>query len=501
MENKDEQNIIAQERRNRDALINNMPDLLWSVDHDYKLIDANRAFYKAVAYLSGNAPAPGKSVMYEGLSEASVKQWAALYDRALKGETFTEQIFITEHNSGWAEVTLSPIYDGDSIMGAACYSKDVNERRRAEERIRQSEQNMAHAQRLAHIGSWDIELVDGNPFVKTPVWSDETYNILGFDKNNTTPSLELLINLIHPDDKDYVIGAISNGIATNNNTPVSYRIIRPDGTLRWIESEGEIQHDEEGKPTRILGTHQDITEAKLFEKEREKMTADLIQRNKELEQFAYIVSHNLRGPVSNIIGLSNELELDAPADDINHIFLTELKNSVAKLDSVIKDLGYILQRKREITEQKEPVNFAELVNDIKGSISHMITENNAVIETNFSEVPELNTLKSYLYSIFYNLISNSIKYRRADVEPRIIITSKANSEGYVKLTFTDNGIGIDMDKYGEKVFGLYRRFHSHTEGKGMGLYMTKSQIESLGGTIEISSQINMGTQFIIRFKM
>jgi signal transduction histidine kinase len=488
---------LAAEKLKRDALINNIPDVMWSIDRDYRLIDANKSFYNALHYLTGKPFNPGDSLLYENLDQASIKQWVDLYDRALGGETFVEAVNIAAGDSGWAEVTLSPIYDGDEIVGAACYSKEINQRMRAEELIKQSEKNMAHAQRLAHIGSWDIELTGGDPFAKIAIWSDETFRILGFDKNTTTPSLQAFTERLHPEDKDYVMGAIASGISNNDNTPIQYRIIWPDGTVRWLRSEGEVLYNADGKPVRIVGSHQDITEAMRLQLESEKITLDLIERNKELEQFAYIVSHNLRGPVSNIIGITDELLITPPTDDIYPEFLAGLKNSTDKLDGVIKDLGFILQRKREVTEQRESVNFSELVEDIKGSIKNMITESGTTIEYHF-DVPNIVSLKSYLYSIFYNLITNSIKYRNATVAPAIKITSAVNN-GFTELLFTDNGMGIDLEKNGDKVFGLYKRFHTHTEGKGMGLYMVKSQVESLGGTINISSELNKGTTFTLRF--
>ncbi|UPT66857.1 MAG: PAS domain-containing protein [Sphingobacteriales bacterium JAD_PAG50586_3] len=393
---------LAAEKLKRDALINNIPDVMWSIDRNYRLIDANQSFYNALNYLTGKPFNPGDSLLYDNLDNASIKQWIDLYNRALGGETFVEAVNIAAGDSGWAEVTLSPIYDGDEVVGAACYSKDINQRMRAEELIKQSEKNMAHAQRLAKVGSWDIELVAGDPFAKPPIWSDETFRILGFDKNTTQPSLQLFIDCLHPDDKERVTGAISNGIATGENTPIEYRIVWPDGTVRWLKSEGEITQDEAGNAVRIIGSHQDITEAKHLQLESEKITLDLIQRNKELEQFAYIVSHNLRGPVSNIIGLTDELLTTPPTDDIYPEFLAGLKSSTDKLDGVIKDLGYVLQRKREVTEQRETVDFSALVEDIKESIQNMITESGTVIEYNFA-VPGIISLKTYLYSIFYNL--------------------------------------------------------------------------------------------------
>jgi PAS domain S-box-containing protein len=241
----------------------------------------------------------------------------------------------------------------------------------------------------------------------------------------------------------------------------------------------------------------DITAQKHADEERIKMIADMLQRNKDLEQFSYIVSHNLRAPVANIIGISELLQgqLD-PAD--KETLSNELFTSVKKLDSVIRDLNYILQIKYAVKEKKELVRFDELVADIKISIDNLLRNDDVDIETDFTDASMMPTLKSYLYSIFFNLITNSIKYHKPGEKPRIHIKSRREGKKIV-LTFKDNGLGIDLEKRGRQIFGMYKRFHMHTEGKGMGLYMVKTQVELLGGKITVDSKVNMGTEFTITF--
>ena len=244
----------------------------------------------------------------------------------------------------------------------------------------------------------------------------------------------------------------------------------------------------------------DITQRKLAELERMKMIEDMVQRNKDLEQFSYIVSHNLRAPVANIIGLAQVLDLDTDDIESKEMFNKGLSAAIKQLDSVIIDLNTILQVKNEITEKKEVVNLSELIDNIQSSIHNLVEKENVQIKTDFMEVSELNTITTYLHSIFYNLILNSIKYRQSQLDPLIEIKSM-KSNGGVIITFKDNGMGIDIGKYGDKVFGLYKRFHQNIEGKGMGLFMVKTQVETLGGRITLNSEINRGTEFIIRFEL
>jgi PAS domain S-box-containing protein len=242
----------------------------------------------------------------------------------------------------------------------------------------------------------------------------------------------------------------------------------------------------------------DITVQKEEQKEKEKMIYDIIQHNQDLEQFSYIVSHNLRAPTANIIGFTEILQDEILTKQEQKELLQGLSASVLGLDSIIKDINFILQSQREVHNKKEVIVFSKLVEDIILSIGNLIDIKSMQIMTDFAEVDEIYSLKVYMYSIFYNLISNSVKYSKPNQKQFIDIKSK-NENGKIILTFKDNGLGFDMKSKSDKIFGLYNRFHSHVEGKGMGLFMVKTQVESLGGEISVVSELNEGTKFTIVF--
>ncbi len=247
--------------------------------------------------------------------------------------------------------------------------------------------------------------------------------------------------------------------------------------------------------------HLNITEKKLYGFQKEKLMEDIVQRNKSLEQFSYIISHNLRSPVANIISLTSLLQeknLDEETVDyVNNSIIV----SANKLDEIIKDLNDVLQAKNQITERNESVNFTNLASDIYLGIETIIKAENARITWDFSEATEMMTVKSYLHSIFYNLISNGLKYRQQNLVPSIEISSHIINNKIV-LLFKDNGLGIDLEKQNNMIFGLYNRFHiGYAEGKGVGLYMVKTQIETLGGLISVKSEVNKDTEFRVEFPM
>lgn len=228
-------------------------------------------------------------------------------------------------------------------------------------------------------------------------------------------------------------------------------------------------------------------------------TEELVTAYKDLEQFSFIVSHNLRAPVANIIGLSDLMLQEEYPPEVKDNLQKELVNNVYRLDDVISDLNTILQVRKGTGEKTEAVNLSEILHSIQESISTLIAEEEVEIIADFKGVGEIQIIRSYLYSILYNLISNSIKYRQPYLAPCIHI--KARQEGdQLNLCVSDNGLGIDLPKEKEQVFNLYKRFHDHVQGKGMGLFMVKTQVEMLNGKISLTSEVNEGTTFYIEFK-
>jgi PAS domain S-box-containing protein len=351
---------------------------------------------------------------------------------------------------------------------------------------------LKEAQAIASMGNWDIDLATGKS-----TWSDEMFRILGLQQEEQEPSTAVFTTFIHPDDIDNIRQKMADSSAALENSSFTCRFIRKDRMVRHCFSQWKYILNEEGKPIRLHGILQDITERKQAEEERSGMIEELVQRNTDLEQFAYIVSHNLRAPVANIVGFSKALQRPELDDTTRARFKEGLLSSAQKLDIVIKDLATILQVRRAVSEPKQPVSLVELVEDVRSSISNMIEKENVDIQYDFS-IREIMALKTYMHSIFYNLISNSIKYRQPDLPPVIKISSR-KKDNKIELIFSDNGMGIDLATRHDQVFGLYKRFHPHIEGKGVGLFMTKTQVETMGGKIMINSEINKGTEFKMEF--
>jgi PAS domain S-box-containing protein len=242
-----------------------------------------------------------------------------------------------------------------------------------------------------------------------------------------------------------------------------------------------------------------ITERKIAEIERELIADELIRRNEDLEHFAYITSHNLRAPLANILGLTKIFNKTFPSDPVNVKTMEKLEIAGVNLDTIINDMNYILSVRKDINESKSILYLEEMVERINESIENLIVLNEAKITYDFAQEPTVFAIKSYLHNIIINLITNAIKYKAFDRKPEIHLRSYTDGH-YTCLKVSDNGLGVDLTTQKDKIFKLYKRFHFHTEGKGMGLYLVKTQIEAMGGKITIESIVNKGSAFTVYFK-
>lgn len=257
--------------------------------------------------------------------------------------------------------------------------------------------------------------------------------------------------------------------------------------------------DKDGEHSHWISIQRDVTEEKNKEKEREQLIRELTQNNKDLKQFSYITSHNLRAPLSNLTGLLNLVEdMDIEDPELKEI-ISGFTKSTHLLNETINDLVKVVIIKDNPSIHKEKVLIKEIFENVFNQLSFLIGLHKPILKIDLEEVSILNINKSYLESIFLNLLTNAIKYRSENRQLKVNISSKVEDDNLV-LTFKDNGVGIDLVRNRDKIFGLYQRFHNHPDSKGLGLYLVKSQVEAMGGTINVESTVGKGTTFTIVFK-
>lgn len=366
------------------------------------------------------------------------------------------------------------------------------ERVKVNEELKSLNYRLQLATKSAALGIWDWDVVNNKLH-----WDEGMFQIYHIDDSGFDSVYEAWTSRLHPEDKDQINEEIQSALRGEKKYDTEFRIVDGNSGVHTIRATGTVEWNDMGVPIRMIGVNWDITRRKLAMAEREAIIGEMSRRNAELEQFGYIISHNLRAPVANIIGAAGALEdPELPCED-RIIYNRAVHQSAINLDDIIKDLNHILEIKSG-NQSKETVCFSDLADDIKMNIHDLLLTYEYNIAYDFSAIGELFTIKAYLYSIFYNLISNSLKYRRKDIIGRIEIKSLLVNN-MVVLSFADNGMGFNQEKNKTNIFGLYQRFHSGFPGKGMGLFMVKSQVEILGGSITVESREHVGTNFRIEF--
>ncbi|SHF32405.1 PAS domain S-box-containing protein [Arenibacter palladensis] len=247
-------------------------------------------------------------------------------------------------------------------------------------------------------------------------------------------------------------------------------------------------------------TSQKIAEGKILKakEELEVFAKKLVAQNTKLADFTQITSHNLRAPVSNLnslLGFYKLAQSEEEREDLFQKFESVIDHLTLTLNTLVEALNI---RKNNNEDRLEEIEFNSVMVKTQEILAGEIMGTGAVIKSDFSKLPYIAYNKIYLESIFLNLVGNALKYRSADRVPEIYVSSGIeNGKKFLKVT--DNGQGINLKRHGHKLFGLNKVFHRHPDARGIGLFMTKTQIEAHGGSISAESEVNVGTTFNINF--
>lgn len=373
--------------------------------------------------------------------------------------------------------------------------QEIAERTRAQELLLLSEQRLEVATMAAGLGIWDWDL-QTNKVYYNDVWK----TMLGYRQDELPDVFDTFDRLLHPDEKEAILQQLQDHIAGNvNSYQAILRMRTKDRRWKWILTMSKVTlRNEAGVAIRLSGVHLDVDQIKQKELELHELSQELMNSNRELQQFAYITSHNLRAPVANLVSLLSLFEKEELSDR-NQLFLEKIEMSVMRLHSTLHDLNEILSTRSNKADQQELLYFDEELANVMQLISEELRLQEAVVTSNFSKAPSLYYSRKALHSILLNLLTNAVKYRQSAKPPVIQVTTDEDGE-FVILSVKDNGLGIDMEKYGNKIFGLYQRFHENKDGKGLGLYIIKNQVEALEGKIAVESIVNQGTMFHVFLK-
>ncbi len=372
--------------------------------------------------------------------------------------------------------------------------QDVTKQKEEEQRLKLLETVITQAKDAVIITENDTT---ENPIPKI-IFANQAFSAMsGYKASEVIGKSPIMFNGVNSDQNEFLklIKAIKNKEETQIET-ISYK---KNNEEYWVSFSMIPITNKEGQLSHWISIQRDITEQKKQEKEKEQLIRELTQNNKDLKQFSYITSHNLRAPLSNLTGLLNLIE-DIPIenDDLK-LILNGFTKSTHLLNETINDLVKVVIIKDNPSIQKEEVLFSEVFESVFNQLNYLINLHQPILKIKLEKDSLSNINKAYLESIMLNLLTNAIKYRNPAKKLKITISTKEKPDKTI-LTFEDNGIGIDIERNKDKIFGLYQRFHNYPDSKGLGLYLVKSQVETMGGTIEVQSHVNKGTKFTLTFK-
>lgn len=568
--------------------------------------------------------------MAEVLGEEAFKRLQPYVDAAFSGQKVTYEVEAPYRTGGkrFIRANYAPDIDANGrVKGIFALVEDITDKKQAEEALRKSQANLAAAQRLAHMGSWEFDLLDMENVNSNELrWSDECFRVFGYEPGSIKPTNDLFFSLVPPEDRDKIIQTVGQAIQNKTEYSIEHRIIRPDGSEGIVHELGEAVYDVHGKPLKMVGTVQDITQSKRTEQllrrseeryraivesqsemvtrihidgtilfangayartrgtipealiganfwnfvpetdrdavramlsrlspstseiriENRFETADgtrwtlwtnralsfdaqghpleiqstgiditdrkkieeallaqsnelakaneaLVKSNVELEQFAYVSSHDLKEPLRKISSFSQLLasrydgRLDAEADQ----FIHHITDSVLRMQSLIDDL-LSYSRVGKIDDRIRWFELSEVFSETVSDLQTLIAESGA--EVTSETLPKIKGSRREVQQVLQNLISNGIKFR-GEMPPRIRVSCRLTGDEWV-IGVHDNGIGIE-EKYFAQIFRVFQRLHGRDKypGTGIGLAICKKIVEKNGGKIWVTSELGKGSSF------
>lgn len=395
---------------------------------------------------------------------------------------------------GWYKASASVELGEDGVTNFFGKITDITERKEQELKLKLSEERFQFALEASSGGIWDYNVKTNKVF-----FSSQSMKMLEFEEEDVIDTIDKWDDRVHPLDKEKYLADIQLHI--DNSTPYyenSQRVLTKSGEYKWILSRGKIiERDYRNNPLRIIGTHTDISAQKEKEKELIKALEIVEEQNGRLLNFAHIVSHNLRSHSGNIEMLLDLMDEEEDKETLEETNL-HLRSTSNALSQTIEHLKDLVEIQTELIQKREPLNLNAFLGKTLGVLGKEIYKNKVIIQNKISNEESVIFNPAYLESILLNLTSNAIKYSHPERVPVICYSfTTKNSKKVLKIK--DNGLGINLNLHGEKLFGMYKTFHKNMDSRGIGLFITKNQIEAMGGNIKVKSKVGKGTTFKIFF--
>ena len=394
----------------------------------------------------------------------------------------------------WGSVIITPLWKtGEEPTNHIIILEDSSARKAAARVLVESQQRIQSLINTIDGIVWE-GYIDSQ---ETIFISKKVEDILGYTVKQWKGSPKFWVNHLHPEDKDAMVEYMRINLIQKKQLDAEYRMLAKDGTIVWIRDIITVV-EEHGQPVKLRGIMIDITLQKQAEVALQQSFALVTEQNKRLLNFSYIVSHNLRSHASNILGITELIENSSSPQERDEM-IRLLKTVGENLNETLLNLNNVVNIQSNMDVIIEPLNLNDYIQRTLETLNAQILRKNVVFVNDVDESFIINYNRAYLESILLNLFSNAIRYSHEDRSP-VISLACFEEDAQQVLSVSDNGIGIDLKKYGDKMFGMYQTFNGNPDARGYGLFITKNQIEAMGGKIEVESQINQGTTFKVYFK-
>jgi signal transduction histidine kinase len=467
-------------------IVNNANIGLWEFDVTTKNVKWSIGFYHLLGYEPGEIECSYLNFIDNLLYYKDKKKFlSAINHRAVDKANAVNVRLLTKDGYQWFRATMQKQQDA-KIAGTFV---NIHEFKMSALEATAVKTRITEANVLGKLGAWEIDIT-----TKKLTLNDEAFAIL--DLRQQPISITDLQQFVEPDHRALVNAALDACIKSGRPFDLDLEIKTAKEHTIWVKMKAVADIDDFGNCVTIKGIMQDIDHRKNVETCLKSSLDFVSRKNERLQNFSYIVSHNLRSYASNLQFMVN-LHMEADSQDDRKEVFTHIKTISNSLNTTIEHLNEIVKLESEIDKEKSLIEFDLLFKNIVNALQSNITLADATIISDFTQCPYVYYLPAYLESIFHNLLTNALKYR--DPERKAIIRCESKEmNGHTYLIFEDTGIGIDLKRHGEKMFGMYQTFHKHNDAHGIGLYITRNQVEALGGSIRVESEVNVGTKFIIR---
>jgi PAS domain S-box-containing protein len=438
------------------------------------------------------------------------KQVDYFSDNRVEIMNFMEHRIITKKGNIKIVSTKGRIIKGNSntskVIGSTA---DITEQKKAFDKLAENEALLSETENILNYGSWSWHVPENKIS-----WSDGLWSLLGYDPDkhrNQEIKNGFYTSHVHPEDQEQMTQNYAAFLEGKN--PPNYsteRLISRDGQIKWVISRNRILAWDGDKPTKVIGSTADVTQMVLMQQDLEQKIRDLNRSNQDLEQFAYVASHDLQEPLRKITAFGERLQkkyAEALGEE-GSMYITRMQDASFRMKALMESLLSFSRLTRK-NEPLQAIDLNQTVQVVLADLEIKIQEKAASINIE-SKLPQLKGISPQMNQLFLNLLSNALKFSKKDIVPVINISSEKLSQKekkehnlradqtFYKILVQDNGIGFEQE-YAEKIFVIFQRLHgrSEYEGSGIGLAICRKIIDNHQGFITAQSELNQGTTFTL----